>query len=112
MANCILLSGGSSQFAKFNDELEDRLIENIGAYCPNIDRVAVFDTLASRQTLASYVSWIGATVLPRLESIKDLMITRNRWMAETLEIETTTENSKKEKSNEFNVRYIKEKLPF
>jgi hypothetical protein len=48
------------------------------------------------------------------------MITRVRWIADTLENEGApsfekppdSNLPKKEKTNEFNVRYIKEKLPF
>lgn len=38
MANTILIVGGSTQFAKFVEELEDRLIESVPIYCPEVDR--------------------------------------------------------------------------
>ena len=112
MSNNILVIGGATQFAKFNDELEDRLIENINAYCPHVERVAVYDPLESKQVLASYLSWYGATVMPRLESTKDLMITRARWMISTTRDEQEADSTKKEKSSEFGLRFLKEKIPF
>jgi actin-related protein len=82
MANSILIIGGSVQFAKFIQELEDRLIENINAYCPSIERVDVIDCILSRDILPANLSWYGATVVPRLETIKDMLVHRNRWMGE------------------------------
>lgn len=38
MANTILIVGGSTQFTKFVEELEDRLIETIPVYAPEIER--------------------------------------------------------------------------
>ena len=33
----------------------------------------------------SNFSWVGATVLPRLDSMKDMWITHNRWVGGLLE---------------------------
>lgn len=77
-----------------------------------MDRVEVIDCLVTREILPAYLSWYGATVIPRIDSINDLWITRNRWIATTLEEELTNDASKREKSNEFGIRYLKEKVPF
>ncbi len=84
MANNVLIIGGTCQLSKFIDELEDRLIEGINVYCPNIERVEVIDPL-TKKVLPAYISWVGATVIPRLDSVKDLWLTRNRWMGSCLE---------------------------
>lgn len=113
MANSILVIGGSCQFAKFIEELEDRLIENINVYCPPvIDRVEVYDCFVNREVLPAYLSWYGATVIPRIDTINDMWITKNRWIGSTLEEELNCDQINREKSSEFGIRYMKEKLPF
>lgn len=70
--------------SQFIEELEDRVIESINTYCPNIERVEVIDPI-TRDILPIYISWVGATVIPRLESMKDMWITKNRWVGGLLE---------------------------
>lgn len=79
----------------------------------------VIDPLATREILPSFVSWTGATVIPKLESTKDLWITRYRWISEIsdepeFEFDENDKSitSKKEKSNEYGLTVLKEKAPF
>jgi len=80
---------------------------------------------ATRNLWHQNVSWVGATVIPRLDSMKDLWITRNRWTGcykdeDDLEKDEamTEENliakslGKKEKSQAYGIGYLKEKIPF
>ena len=73
--------------------------------------------MAKREMQPSYLSWIGGTVIPRLESIKDLWITKNRWLglSDGLDASSDEENNledRKESSNEYGIKYLKEKVPF
>lgn len=38
MANTVLIVGGTTQVSKFVEELEDRLINTVPVYCPEIER--------------------------------------------------------------------------
>jgi actin-related protein 8 len=105
---------------KFIEELEDRLIEKISQYDPNIERVEVIDCL-SRDILPMNLSWVGATVIPRLESMKDMWIMRERYIGNyDIRPEEEDDNipeverkfARKDKSNEFGIKYLKEKIPF
>ena len=42
------------------------------------------------------LSWIGGTILPKLESAKDMWIQRERWLGEPERIEEVTTKEKKE----------------
>ena len=79
MANNVIIIGGTCKLDKFIDELEDQLIELAHIYCPIVDRVEVLD-LTLKGISPIDMSWVGATVIPKLEMIKDLWITRNRWI--------------------------------
>lgn len=117
MANNILIVGGISCIKQFSEEFEDRFIDATHLFCPEVERVEVIDTSVKEISPAN-LSWLGATVIPRLESTKDMWITRNRWMGNCQdEVQEEEENGqkifvKKEKSNEFGIRYLKEKIPF
>ncbi|KAL4510469.1 hypothetical protein ABPG72_004623 [Tetrahymena utriculariae] len=123
LANHILIIGGTSQTSKMVEELEDRLIEKISQYDYNIERVEVIDSLSKKEMYPSYLSWIGATVIPRLDSIKDLWINQNRWLGlfddiddssddEVSNTEAMRKEERKDKSNEYGIKYLKEKVPF
>ena len=100
MANSILLLGGTSLMSKIIEELEDRLIEKIAQYEPTMERIEVIDTL-SREIMPTNMSWVGATVIPRLDSARDLWISRKRWIGEVDEIEEDEdEDEEKDEQNE------------
>ena len=81
MANCILVVGGGCHIYNIVEEFEDRIIDTIQHYDNNIDRIEVINTYA-REVPPSNLSWIGATIIQRLESMKELWISRKRWIAE------------------------------
>jgi len=116
MANCVLVCGGGAHVYNVVEEFEDRLIDTIQYYDNNIDRVEVINTFTKELPPAS-LSWIGATIIQRLESMKELWISRKRWVTEPEDDDDgdSLDNDKKgrkEKSSEFGIRYLKEKLPF
>jgi len=78
MANNVIIIGGGSKMDKFIDELEDRLISYINVYCRAIERVEVMDPQL-KEIDPINMSFVGATVIPKLDTIKELWISRNRW---------------------------------
>ncbi len=79
MANNIVLIGGKnitlggSHLRGITEELEDRIINKISLFDSNIERVEIID-LASRDMQPIDLSWIGASVLAKLESIEVFLI--------------------------------------
>jgi actin-related protein len=61
MANNIILLGGTSKLHNLVEELEDRLINRISEFDPDIDRVEVLD-LTLKEISSTDVSFVGATV--------------------------------------------------
>ena len=71
-----------------------------------------------------YLSWIGASVIPKLDCMNDGFISREKWLCITDFWDGTTCDLSKEgdafdkkcvdkpKSAEFGITYMKEKLPF
>jgi hypothetical protein len=81
IANCILLVGGGAKFKNFIDMLEDRLIEKLTVIDNEIDRVEVLNIEPKT------VSWIGGSIIPKLDSARDMFISRERWLGEIEKIE-------------------------
>ena len=78
-SNLIILSGGFTKTKGFIDYLEDKLIEKLSSLDSNIERVEVINIPnADNKTL----SWIGGTILPKIESSKDMWINREKWLCE------------------------------
>ena len=101
LANSIMLVGGTSKLKGFIDFLEDRLINKLSELDNEIERVEIFNYPGiDIKTL----SWIGGSILPKLESSKDMWIQKERWLGEPekLEekIENNTDNNKKDNNNE------------
>jgi hypothetical protein len=49
-------------------------------YDPNlVQHVTVLDPVEAKETPGYALSWVGGSVLQRLESIKECWITRARW---------------------------------
>ena len=115
MANCILLIGGTAQISKFVEELEDRMIETIAKYDSDIERVEVVD-LSSKEINPDNLSWVGGSILAKLDSIKNLWISRNRWLGlgedEDEYDEDGEKKQKRERTQEVGIKYLKEKVPF
>ena len=101
LANSIMLVGGTSKLKGFIDFLEDRLINKLSELDNEIERVEIFNyPEIDMKTL----SWVGGSILPKLESSKDMWIQKERWLGEPErleeQIENNLENSKKENNNE------------
>ena len=101
LANSIMLVGGTSKLKGFIDFLEDRLINKLSELDNEIERVEIFNyPTIDMKTL----SWIGGSILPKLESSKDMWIQKERWLGEPEkleeQIENNLENGKKENNNE------------
>lgn len=77
LANAILLVGGSVKFKGMIDYLEDRLIDKLTVLDNEIDRVEIINfPHVDSKTL----TWIGGTIIPKLDSSKDMWISRDRWV--------------------------------
>ena len=102
LANSIMLVGGTSKLKGFIDFLEDRLINKLSELDNEIERVEIFNyPTIDMKTL----SWIGGSILPKLESSKDMWIQKERWLGEPEKLEeqienNNLENNKKENNNE------------
>ncbi|EGR28054.1 hypothetical protein IMG5_184190 [Ichthyophthirius multifiliis] len=133
LANHIFIIGGGNSMQNMAEQLEDKLIERIAYFDPNIERVEVIDALLKKEINLCNLSWIGGTVIPRLDSMKDQWIKQNRWLGcfdnfdddsdEEGDVSGTDlqnvnnqqkkeEKDKKDKSNEYGIKYLKEKIPF
>ena len=111
LANSIMLVGGTSKLKGFIDFLEDRLINKLSELDNEIERVEIFNYPGiDIKTL----SWIGGSILPKLESSKDMWIQKERWLGEPekLEekIENNTDNNKKDNNNEEKKEILEEKI--
>jgi actin-related protein 8 len=88
MANCILLTGGGGMFPDLVDILEDRLINRFPEE-GGVERVEVkasiihSDSEGNKEHIRpDHLMWVGGTVIPHLESAKELWIPRARWVGE------------------------------
>ena len=88
MANCILLTGGGGMFPDLVDILEDRLINRFPEE-GGVERVEVkasiihSDSEGNKEHIKpDHLMWVGGTVIPHLESAKELWIPRARWVGE------------------------------
>jgi actin-related protein 8 len=109
-ANCIVISGGFARTPFLVEELEDRLIERIAKFDPNIDRVEVINH-SNREFDNAELVWTGGAVLPKLDCMRDSFISKNRWLAR---IDTEEERDRRERKDcaEFGIKYLKEKIAF
>jgi len=115
MANFILISGGGCQVLNTVEEFEDRLINTFSLYDSAIERVEVINPI-SRDVPQNAVSWVGGTVIQRLDSMKELWISRAKWLGD-VEKDDDDENAdrriKRDRGSEScGVKLLREKLPF
>ena len=110
LANSIMLVGGTAKMKGLIDILEDRLINKLSELDNEIERVEIFNyPEIDMKTL----SWIGGSILPKLESAKDMWIQKERWLGEPEKMEEQIDNNleinKKEGSANDNNNNINEK---
>ena len=99
LANSIMLVGGTSKLKGFIDFLEDRLINKLSELDNEIERVEIFNyPTIDMKTL----SWIGGSILPKLESSKDMWIQKERWLGEPEKLEEQIENNENNKKDNNN----------
>jgi len=77
IANQILITGGGCKLKGLVDYIEDRLIDKLTELDPGIERIEVINM---QSVDLKTLSWIGASVIPKIESTKDMWITRERWL--------------------------------
>ena len=79
LANSVLIVGGGSKFKGMIDYLEDKLFEKLTVLDNQIERVEIINyPTVDMKT----ISWIGGTIIPKLESSKDMWILREKWLGE------------------------------
>ena len=103
LANSIMLVGGTAKMKGLIDILEDRLINKLSELDNEIERVEIFNyPEIDMKTL----TWIGGSILPKLESAKDMWIQKERWLGEPEKMEEQIDNNleinKKEGNNNDN----------
>lgn len=109
-ANSIILTGGYSLTPFLIAELEDRLIERIVKFDPNIERVEVLN-FAKREFDNSEITWIGASIIPKLDCMRDGFISKSKWTAKVNSEEEKDRRSRKD-CPEYGIKYLKEKIAF
>ena len=93
LTNAIILVGGCAKIKGFVDYLEDRLINQLPLLDNEIERVMIINP---QDKDMKTLTWIGGSVLPKLESAKDMWIQRERWLGL---IEKPEEGKDKEMNN-------------
>jgi actin-related protein len=109
-ANCIILTGGYSLTPYLIAELEDRLIERIVKFDPLIERVEVVN-YAKREFDNSEITWIGASIIPKLDCMRDGFISKSKWTAKVNSEEEKDRRARKD-CPEYGIKYLKEKIAF
>lgn len=97
MANCILLAGGGGMFPDLVDLLEERLINCFpeDAEVLSVDvkaSVTHSDSSGSKECIPpNHLMWVGGTVIPLLDSAKELWISKHRWLGQWIPTEAKEE---------------------
>ena len=79
MSSRILLTGGTiraKEYVDIIDIIEEHLIQYITQIDSNIDKV---DVIQIKDQDPRFFTWIGGSVCPRLETSKDMFISREQW---------------------------------
>lgn len=79
LANAVLIVGGGSKFKGTIDYLEEKLFEKLTVLDNQIERVEIINYPSVDMKT---ISWIGGTIIPKLESSKDMWILREKWLGE------------------------------
>ena len=110
LANSIMLVGGTGKLKGLIDFLEDKLINKLSEMDNEIERVNIFNY---PEIDLKTLSWIGGSILPKLESAKDMWIQKERWLGEPEKMEEQIDNNlelnKKEGINNANDNNEKKK---
>jgi hypothetical protein len=93
LTNSILVVGGGGKFKGIIDYLEDRLFEKLTSVDEHIERVEIINF---PNVDMKTITWIGGTIIPKLESSKDMWITKERWCCE-LDLDNNKEDFNRNK---------------
>ena len=97
MANSIILTGGGTKTKHFISYLEEKLIQKLTEKDFQIDRVEVINQPSyDNKTL----TWIGGSVIPKLETTKELWISREKWFYDSNVGNKKEDEEEKEEINE------------
>ncbi|KAM3130902.1 hypothetical protein pb186bvf_017014 [Paramecium bursaria] len=134
LANNILFVGGGTQLQDLVDEIEGLLIERFQLFEMNeIERVEVKNII--RDVKPINIAWIGATVLPKTESITEMWISKSRWLGDFEQYKDEMEeimnnydgdvgnlekklqqyakkDKEKDRTSEYGIKHLKEKIAF
>lgn len=92
LANSIILTGGGSKLKNLVSYLEERLINKLSERDNQIERVDIINLSSFDNKI---LSWIGGSVISKLDSIKEMWISREKWFCDF-----TNENLKKEEEDD------------
>ena len=70
--------------------------------------------VSGKEVSAEDVAWAGATILSKIEGVRDLWISRNKYLGEVNNennVEVLEQEDNK-KSQEIGIKALREKLPF
>lgn len=82
MAN-ILIIGGGAHMTKLSEEILARLNKKLDSNNME-DRAELAIDLPLREIAPIHASWLGGTVIPKLDSLRDLWIEKGKFMGEML----------------------------
>ena len=77
LANNLLIIGGCASHANLIEELEDHLINKLPIFDSNIDRVDNVNFVEQKGISPTDLSWSGVAIIAKLDSIRDLWISRD-----------------------------------
>ena len=90
VSNCIIFTGGASKTPFFTSYLEEKLLISLNKIDPLIDRVEIVNLPSfDGKTL----TWIGGSIIPKLETSKELCINRNKWIYDNNVINNKTKEA-------------------
>lgn len=133
LASNVILIGGGAHLIDLQEELEARILKRSTDF--ELEEKFEVKPFMREDLRPQNVSWLGASVLPKTESVNEMWITRLRWvgeleeqrdeMEEVLEqfdgdvgawekkvIQLAKKEKEKEKSGEWGIKHLKEKVPF
>lgn len=80
LASNILLIGGGAHLVDLQEELEARIIKRTAEF--ELEEKFEVKSFMREDLRPQNVSWLGASVLPKTESVNEMWITRLRWVGD------------------------------
>lgn len=79
MLTNIMLIGGTAHLPGLTEALEPRLAEKMKMYDSTVEKVEFID-LSIRDIQPIFASWLGGTIIPKLDVLKDLWIEKGKFL--------------------------------